>query len=875
LAQKTYIGNGISSSSSAPAIGDVTAILTGPSSAELTANFIVLDSDGIARVWAVILPPTYTQGASNNAVKGLPFIDLMPVVGNPNQYKATYDKFNIMGDYKIAFYAKDGIGNTSMPKPATLNVASPLRRRAIIVAEGTENDLPLNWEGIKKGAIAAYNALKFQGYSDGKPNINNEDIYLMSPVALGPAFDGTPIDVDGDSSPINLQYAIETWAASSTQDVVLYIVGNGDTETSALNSTDTLTASQLKGWLDNLQCSGQGCLPGKVTVIYDASLSGGFISLLAPPPPPGKERILISSTGSSGSACFLSDGDISFSRYFWIKILNGENVRDAFFHAQDAMSITCQQQFAQLSDDGDGVTNEQGDGTKAFNYTIGAGITLAGNDPLIGEVVANQNIRGADLPVTIWARKVTTTGNIQEVWAVITPPGYSSTVLPNESVTNLNKVSMTYDPVDQRYEGTSSDFPKAGRYKVVIYAKDSDGNISMVEERIFTRVDIKDEYEEDDSKDDANIIVVNGEDPQQHNFYDGDADWVKFYGVDDVSYEFKATNVGTNNDVVIELYGSDGSTRIDQWENNFGGGVSESHSWICCTGDQSGFFYVKVLNALGLSGEGTEYDLEVNDTIGPGEGQLTGRATISGTTTGIDKALVKTFSGSTLVRQTETNSVGIYSMSHPVGPYTISITKSPYTLIAYTPVGNGFTIASATDVKDKSAQMAQCTDNDGDTFTTCNGDCNDANPAINPNTLWYRDSDGDGYGNPAVAYQQCTPPTSPPAYVLNNTDCSDLVWNEVNAYQGGLPVRVRRVATTISYYSTLQAAFDNTNTVNGDIIQLKNQTLTENPNFNTSKTVTITGGYDCGYTTNSGTTIINGNMTISNGTVTMENVQVQ
>ncbi len=52
-------------------------------------------------------------------------------------------------------------------------------------------------------------------------------------------------------------------------------------------------------------------------------------------------------------------------------------------------------------------------------------------------------------------------------------------------------------------------------------------------------------------------------------------------------------------------------------------------------------------------------------------------------------------------------------------------------------------------------------------------------------------------------------------------------------------------------------------------------TITENINLNRSITVTIKGGYNCGHTTSTGKTIINGNLTISNGTVTIENVKVQ
>jgi len=71
------------------------------------------------------------------------------------------------------------------------------------------------------------------------------------------------------------------------------------------------------------------------------------------------------------------------------------------------------------------------------------------------------------------------------------------------------------------------------------------------------------------------------------------------------------------------------------------------------------------------------------------------------------------------------------------------------------------------------------------------GDCNDNNNAINPAAAeicdgidnncngstdegvlatWYRDQDGDGFGNPAVTQTACSQPSG---YVLNNTDCDD------------------------------------------------------------------------------------------------------
>ncbi|MFC1505414.1 C13 family peptidase, partial [Thermodesulfobacteriota bacterium] len=481
LVQNTYIGNGTVIYGDAPVIGTVNPEQTiNNTSAALLYADSVTDDDGIARVWVTIRPPDFNQGSSDNPVQEMPSIDLMPVDGQPGRYGATYDSFNIEGTYQVVVYARDRIGNTSIPRLTTVIVNNPLRRKAIILAGASQID-PL-WPTIEKNALHAYDALRFQGYAD-------DDVYFMSPVTFS-----SGVDVSNTSS--NLQYAIEDWGTQSTQDVVIYLIGNGNDGILEVSDTDTVTSTELDTWIDTLQAS----IPGKVTVIYDACNAGSFVQALIPPE--NKQRICIASAGIGQPAYFLSGGDISFSRFFWGKVANGTNLRDAFVHAQRAIRFSCSNQTPVLDDSGNGIGNEKIDGRVSRYYTIGAGIMLAGDDPLI-DVISPQQTVALGGTATIWVENVTTTGAIDRVWAVITPPNYNPA--SGDPVIELPEVELA-DVGNNWYEGTFSGFTGFGTYQVAAYAMDTDGNISMPKETTVCYVVCTDDYEGDDTFDQSNII---------------------------------------------------------------------------------------------------------------------------------------------------------------------------------------------------------------------------------------------------------------------------------------------------------------------------------------------------------------------------------
>ena len=106
-----------------------------------------------------------------------------------------------------------------------------------------------------------------------------------------------------------------------------------------------------------------------------------------------------------------------------------------------------------------------------------------------------------------------------------------------------------------------------------------------------------------------------------------------------------------------------------------------------------------------------------------------------------------------------------------------------------------------------------------------------------------------------------------------NIPSNDPDENPVTIILSGTGYELVRISGNPAAYTTLQSAYNAS--VNGDTIQSQDAGFTEDLNINVSKTITVQGGYNNGYTAVTGKTTLNGNMTISNGTVTIENFIIQ
>ncbi|NJL58336.1 MAG: hypothetical protein HC887_00500 [Desulfobacteraceae bacterium] len=235
------IGNGISYNRELPLIETVSCTISGN---RITCTATAGGKDGIARVWAVIMPSDYDIGTLSRPVVELPSFELMPDNDDDNKYTGMYQNY-LVRNIRITIYAEDRNGNTSVPSLTYLSGLNVSEDKAVIAAG--------NPDIFGKNIQQAEDALKFQRYADGN---------IMKAATVE-----------------ELHLKLADCASSDTHDVLIYLVGKGSPGSFRISNTESLSATTLNLWLNDLQEK----ISGKVVVVYDADYSGMFIPLLKPP----------------------------------------------------------------------------------------------------------------------------------------------------------------------------------------------------------------------------------------------------------------------------------------------------------------------------------------------------------------------------------------------------------------------------------------------------------------------------------------------------------------------------------------------------------------------------------------------------------------
>jgi hypothetical protein len=189
-----------------------------------------------------------------------------------------------------------------------------------------------------------------------------------------------------------------------------------------------------------------------------------------------------------------------------------------------------------------------------------------------------------------------------------------------------------------------------------------------------------DPYEDDNTANDASVIVLNvKEAPPTHAFdVAGDQDWVKFYALSGVTYEARTVYLGSRCDTVLTLYGPDGTTVITT-VNAGGAGQDELLSWEC---DTEGVYYVKVNHFdPSIYGEETNYDLRVRKVMG-----VAWMATIKGIAT--DAVSGEPIGGLRIKTNANMSALGFedgsYLMIHPAGTWNMTAQADGYEIFTDT-----------------------------------------------------------------------------------------------------------------------------------------------------------------------------------------------
>ena len=353
----------------------------------------------------------------------------------------------------------DGVLDVDDPSPLVKDQARRIQK-AVIVAGGGNYVGNNIWKQTQLVADAAYEALRAQG-------LREEDIYYLSESVA------SRFEVRGAPSLTEIEKALLQWpfeGARPADDLMVYFADHGGPGVFKVSETETLKASVLNGWFDEIQDNADHGL----VFVYEACRSGSFIPMLKVSS--GINRTVITSAASDEPARFDANGQLSFSYNFWSNYRTGGNLYSAFVNAKNVIaSFTNNQQSAKLDADGNGISGEKADKVLANRRTFGEGVALASDTPVVVSISDPQKITGAG---SVALRvKLTALDPVERVWAFIDDPDEvdASASIPQVAST---QIAFTYDESENVWTANYNDFPIQGIYRFAVFAINESGLIS-------------------------------------------------------------------------------------------------------------------------------------------------------------------------------------------------------------------------------------------------------------------------------------------------------------------------------------------------------------------------------------------------------------
>ena len=313
-----------------------------------------------------------------------------------------------------------------------------------------------------------------------------------------------------------IQWAIETWASGlingSPAPFYVFLVDHGSVDKFHLDE-EYITPAELGAWLDNLEdnLSDEAKSENRI-IIIGTCYSGSFIDELS-----GSGRIILTSATENERSYRgelepdgIQDGSL-FIKNLMLYLGRGYSLKKSFQKTTDITKTRTRkqgestnsisppffdnaEQHPLLEDDGDGegsyiLSEGYGDGQKSDNVYLGVGITLEttnSNTAEIREVSSTVYLEADVTSAAIWLRTYDE-NLVRAAWVEIRSPvlALETGAGTGQLGIDLEKVTMTFDEENLRWEAAYDSFIESGMYELFYYAVDNvTGEVSSMKRSI-------------------------------------------------------------------------------------------------------------------------------------------------------------------------------------------------------------------------------------------------------------------------------------------------------------------------------------------------------------------------------------------------------